>query len=206
MYEWISYQYRFLNPEAVEKFGVWVAQKDWVDVAMAEGSNNKATAYRAAGTGAMEEFFPLITVRRKSTDFPWINRRIRKLICRRKGVYVREGCSSKWKRLKKVTEELIKKRREKYLDSQRECLLVEDASRNFFRNVKAFQAKERPKAFNSMDLFPGKEEAEVAAELAAYFNWISAEFSPLEPSDIPRTRSRKLPVLRPYQVGQDPCF
>ena len=199
-FEWITYQYRYYNQEAVGNFGAWLAQKDWVDVATAEGSNNKATAYQDAVTGAMEQCFPLITVRRKSTDCPWINNRIRKLISRRKGIYIREGRSQRWKRLKRVTDELIKKRRNTYLDSQRQCLLVEDARRNFFRNVKAFQAKERPKAFDPMDLFPGKNEEEVAAELAAYFNRISAEFNPLEPSDIPRTHSRPLPTLRPYQV------
>ena len=199
-YEWLSYQYRFFNPAAVEQFGAWLASKDWVDVAIAEGSNAKAETYQSAVTGAMECFFPLITVRRKSTDCPWVNNRIRKLITRRKGIYVREGRSEAWKRLKRITDELLRKRRAVYLDSQRECLLVEDARRNFFRNVKAFQAKEKPRAFSPMDLFPGKGEEEVAAELAAYFNRISSEFSPLEPADIPRTHSRKLPVLRPYQV------
>ena len=51
-----------------------------------------------------------------------------------------------------------------------------------------------------MDLFPGKSEREVADALAAYFNRISCEFNPLEPSEIPRTIHRKLPVLQPYQV------
>ena len=77
---------------------------------------------------------------------------------------------------------------------------MEDARRNFFRNVKAFQAKERPKAFDPMDLFPGESEGQVADNLAKYFNRISCEFDPLEPADIPRTHSRKLPVLLPYQV------
>ena len=85
-----------------------------------------------------------------------------------------------------------------YLDSQKECLLVEDARRNFFRNVKAFRSKERPRAFDPMELYPGKSEGEVATELALYFNRISAEFSPLEPSEIPRMHSRRLPVLQPY--------
>ena len=199
-FEWVSYQYRFFNPKAVEDFGGWLACHDWADVVQAEGSNQKATIYQEAVTGAMETFFPLITVRKKSTDCPWMNRRIRRLIRRRKGVYRREGRSSKWRRLKKLSDELIKARRLVYLDSQKECLLVEDAVRNFFRNVKAFKTKDRPKAFDPMTLFPGKTEAEVAAELAGYFNRISSEFQPLEPADIPRTHSRKIPDLKPYQV------
>ena len=95
---------------------------------------------------------------------------------------------------------MIRDRRRIYLDSQKECLLVEDATRNFFRNVKAFKTKDRPKAFDPMSLFPGKTEAEVASELAGFFNRISSEFQPLEPHEIPRTHHRALPTLQPYQV------
>ena len=168
-FEWVTYQYRYFNSDAVDQFGRWLAGRDWADVVQSEGSNAKANLYQEAVTGAMEEVFPLITVRKKSTDCPWISNRIWKLIRRRKGVYRREGRSAKWKRLKKLTDEMIKERRRIYLDSQKECLLVEDATRNFFRNVKAFKTKDRPKAFDPMSLFPGKSEEEVAAELAGFF-------------------------------------
>ena len=95
---------------------------------------------------------------------------------------------------------VIKNRRETYLQSQRDCLLVEDARRNFFRNVKAFQAKERPRQFDVRSLFPGKSDAQVADSLAAFFNRISQEFQPLEPKDIPRTHDRDIPMLHPFQV------
>ena len=199
-FEWVSYQYRYDNEDAVKKFGTWLASKDWSDVARAAGSNAKAEQYQREVTGALEGAFPLITVRKKSTDCPWMNRRIRRIIARRKGVYRREGRSDKWRRLKKMSDDLIKSRRDKYLQSQRDCLLVDDARRNFFRNVKAFQSKERPKSFDPMDLFPGKSEEFVTRELAQYFNRISSEFQPLEPSEIPRTFHRVLPTLLPYQV------
>ena len=56
------------------------------------------------------------------------------------------------------------------------------------------------RGLDPMSLFPGKSEANVAAELATYFNCISTEWQPLEPGDIPRTHSRALPVLLPFQV------
>ena len=86
------------------EFGSWLAGRDWADVVQAEGSNAKAELYQEAVTGALEQFFPLITVRKKSTDCPWISNRIRKLIRRRKGIYRREGRSSKWRRIKKLTD------------------------------------------------------------------------------------------------------
>ena len=95
---------------------------------------------------------------------------------------------------------MLQKRRDNYLQSQRATLLVEDARKNFFRNIKAFQSKEKPRAFDPMQLFPGKTEMQAATDLATFFNRISQEFQPLEPSDIPRTHHRELPTLLPYQV------
>ena len=67
----MSYQYRYFNDRSVEQFGTWLAGKDWAEVVKAVGSNNKANCYQAAVTEALDAFFPLITVRKKSTDCPW---------------------------------------------------------------------------------------------------------------------------------------
>ena len=80
-------------------------------------------------------------------------------------------------------------------------LLVDDARRNFFRNVKALQTRDRPKPFNVRSLFPGRTDEEVAESLAEFFNKISSEFQPLEPADIPRTHRRVLPNLQPFEVA-----
>lgn len=199
-FDWITYQYRYYNEESAKLFGNWLASYDWADLVQAEGSNLKAEMYQGAVNQVMERFFPLITVRRKSSDCPCINTQIRKLIRRRKGIYKREGRSEKWRWLKKVTDELIGKRKEIYIQSQRDVLLVEDARRNFFRNVKAFQSRERPRSFDVRALFAGKSDNEVVDSLASFFNRISQEFYPLEPCDIPRTHDRQLRLLEPYQV------
>ena len=88
-FEWVTYQYRYFNDQAVGEFGQWLAGMDWREVLNAEGSNAKANLYQEEVTRAMEAVFPLITVRKKSTDCPWISNRIRKLIRRRKGIYRR---------------------------------------------------------------------------------------------------------------------
>ena len=44
-FEWVTYQYRYYNEEAVLRFGEWLACRDWVDVRDAVGSNKKAELY-----------------------------------------------------------------------------------------------------------------------------------------------------------------
>ena len=96
--------------------------------------------------------------------------------------------------------DLIKRKRQVYLESQTKGFLVEDVTRNLFRNAKAFNTKDRPKAFDPMSFSPGKMEVEAASELVAYFNRISAEFHPLEPADILRTQHGSLPIFPPYHL------
>ena len=59
---------------------------------------------------ALEACFPLVKMRRKSTDPPWINAAVRRKFAQQRGIYRREGRSKKWKRLKKITEDIIKKK------------------------------------------------------------------------------------------------
>ena len=50
-------------------------------------------------------------------------------------------------------------------------------------------------------LFPGPPNMEVDEKLAAHFNAISNEFSPLEASQIPVTKGRTLPMLAPHETA-----
>ena len=93
----------------------------------------------------------------------------------RKAVYCLEGRSEKWRKMKRITENLLRKCQAAHLQSQRYVLLVDDAKRNFFCRVEAFQSCERPHQFNPKLLFPGKSDLEMAEGLANYFNCISQE-------------------------------
>ena len=50
---------------------------------------------------AMNECFPLVTVKRKSTEDPWITNKIRKKIRKRKAIFESEGRSVDGNVLKK---------------------------------------------------------------------------------------------------------
>ena len=99
-----------MDPEALEPFGYWLVNRSWDDVFEARGSNAKAAAYEQAIAAGVEGYFPLKTTRRKDTDPPWINDKVRRKIRRRKAVYRIEGRSAKWKSMKKQTDQLIKRR------------------------------------------------------------------------------------------------
>ena len=141
-YELITYSYRRYTEEAGEAFREWVVMHDWAGVLSAAGSNAKAAEYQRVVDCAMDVFFPVQTTTRKSSDYPWINWKVRRKVKQRRSVYYREGRSVKWKKLKKLTDNLIKKRRAVYMDSQRMVLLEKDSERSFYKNIRSYKSGE----------------------------------------------------------------
>ena len=79
-YEMMTYKYRYYNRESEAEFGWWLSGFNWNELLSAEGSNKKTEIYQREIVAAQERYFPLITVRRRSTDPPWYNWKIRKRI------------------------------------------------------------------------------------------------------------------------------
>ena len=80
-------------------------------------------------------------------------------------------------------------------------LLEDDSERSFFKNIRSYKSKEKPKPFDVRDVLVGLTNAECAEKLAEHFNAVSEEFSPLEPADIPVTTGVARPPLLPFQVA-----
>ena len=68
MFKWLSYKYRYNNEASAVKLGEWLAIKDWSPMDSLEGSDRKAENYQDELLWAIETFFPLISMRRRSTD------------------------------------------------------------------------------------------------------------------------------------------
>ena len=162
------------------------------------GSEEKSRIYQEAITRAIETFFPLKTTKRRNTDPPWINATIKRMIQWRKRIYKEQGGRT---RLKKRIQKLIDTRCKLYQELQKAALMSEDGLRNFFKNTKNYLSKQRPVPFGVMNLFPGRSEVDVSELLAAHFNEISQEFSPLVPADVPNTYNKDLPELLVHQVA-----
>ena len=202
-FTWKVYSYRHYTDEAEEAFKRWIVLHDWKEVHEAVGSNNKTNVYQRTLQTAIEEFFPLRTTKRKSTDLPWLSRSLLNMIEKRKRLFVLEGCerTPAWKKEKSRIDALIRKRKRGYMDNQKSYLLQDDASRNFFKHVKNFAKFEKPKPFEVQSLMPGKSDMEVAEILAEYFNKVSLEFDPLSPDQIPATKESNLPGLALHEVA-----
>ena len=196
-----KFTYRPFNEKAAELFVSDIKTTDWAAVLQTDGSDLKAAQYQAIIDKLMDKHFPKKTVRRKSSDLPWLNDTAKKKIKKKKAVYRAEGRSDRWRQLRLDLDTYLDARKTKYLEKQKNRLTDPNASRNFFRNIKNYKTYERPKSFNVSDLRPNSSDIEVADEVAQFFNSISSEFEPLQEGDIPSTYHRDIPKLTESQVA-----
>ena len=195
----VSYTYRRYSKQGADKFFDILSTQRWDEVYNSATSDSKAAALNVILSKAMNECFPLKTTVRRESGPPWINHTVLSQIRKRRKVYIKEGRSHRWKAMKKKTAKLVRMRAAYYMETQKRTLLASDAARAFYKNVRAYQSKEKPPNFNVTDLFPGEDDLAVAERLADHFNGISSEFDGLS-RDIPEARSLPLPRLFRHEI------
>ena len=75
---------RHYNEKSVKAFKNWVVLHDWRKVYNTSGSNEMTEGYQDMIKWALDKFFLLKTMRKKSSDLPWMNNKLRKMIENRK--------------------------------------------------------------------------------------------------------------------------
>ena len=198
----VSYRYRHFTDDGARQFQSWIATHDFNEVYSQTDVNLQLGAFLASLEKKMDAFFPFKTTTRREKDPPWINPHVKTLIKKRRRVYHREGRSVRWKSLMKKVRKLVKRRARNYWDHQKRNLLSPDAGRAFFKNVKAYNSKERPPQFDIRALFPPTlSDLEISEKLADHFNGISLEFDGLDPAAVPVTYSTPVQLLTPFDVA-----
>ena len=199
---WSVCTFRKSGKKAQERFVEEMLTVDWNNVRDAGGVEEKHGIFQKKLDDLMDKYFPWQKSRKREGDLPWLDSLGKKKIRRKKAIYRDEGKSERWHAACKNLDDYLKMRQESYLESQRSKFFSPDASKQFFKNVKKFSTAEKPKSFCITELRPNKEHKEVANEAASFFNEISQEFRPLQPSEIPRTFERVLPILTVDQIKQ----
>lgn len=111
----------------------------WDSVVGAETVVAKVEAFNKR---SMEKFFPYMTVKRQTSDPPWMNDNIRRLQKKLLRIYNKHGRSRRWRRLKKLCYDLYRKRTENYVLKQKALLTGPNAAKTFYKHVKAYSSKE----------------------------------------------------------------
>ena len=151
----------------------------------------------------MDAHFPLRTTVRKSTDKPWINKAVKRLARRKRKAFEETGRSAAWRELDRLSRDLIAKQAEEYMNTQRASMLGQDAGRNFYKNVRVHDSKEKPPDIDPVDLFPWFSDQKTSEALADHFTEIGRDFD--GNVKIPQAPSAPLPVLSVGEVVKRLC-
>ena len=198
----ITYSYPAYTESDAVGYVDTVSKQNWDPILAAPTTNRKVEIFQDILESIMAANFEWKTMVRRESDPPWINDRIRSYWKKSRKIYDREDRSKYWKTLKKKTSRLIQKRANKYIENQKKTLTAPDAARAFHKNLKAYKSKEKPAEFDIRQLYEGKDDLEVAEDLAEHFNSISQEFDRFSPNDIPAAPSLTLPPLSKQMIGK----
>ena len=131
-------------------------------------------------TTAMNEYFPLKTYRVRSDDPPWMTHGLRKKIEQRKSVYETDkGKSERWRHMKKLTDKLIVDKKKEFVAEMKAKAIDQRNTGMFYKAVRLFKDHDKPPEWDVRSLFDNKTGTEIADEVCAFFNRISAKFDPV---------------------------
>ena len=155
--------------KACRQFHEEVKQLDWNSILKDDGSpDNLVKAFK-------DTLFPLVSVRKRSNELPWITQGIRKLARKKKRVYKREGKSLLWANAQARADYLIEASKEKFANESEN-----GGPRSYFNAVQLLATNGKRPDWDVRDLFQGLSADEVGDRITDYFSRISNEYRPLD--------------------------
>ena len=169
-YEWIV-QYRRTRDEARERaFAEEMSGHNWANLC---GDVNEMVDYLQKVVAELsDKHFPLVRLRRRSNELPWITKRIRKLWKRKVRLYKKKGRSDAWWETDRRLQECIEEARCGFVDR-----MLEDGNRgrSFYAATKKLAVAAPSKQWSVSDMFPGMSPAGVCNEVLGYYGGIAGD-------------------------------
>ena len=139
--------------------------------------------------------------RKKSSEPPWMTDWIRDLISNRRTIFkTDEKRSLRWKQVKNRVRKIVRRRKKRFDDHILAKFEADTNPGNFFKHIDGLLGANTKPRWSPMDMYPSHKPLEAAEDLAAFFNAISSEYSPLDMSRVPSTHHRQLPMLSTEDV------
>ena len=110
----VEFKFRPITKKGTELFKAGLLEVDW-QIIERDTSTGSASALNDLLTELFNNCFEEKTRRYKSTDAPWFNKRIKRLVSRKRRIYRQEGKSLRYKNAKAECEAEIKLAKKKYL-------------------------------------------------------------------------------------------
>ena len=168
-YTWEVKMRRTRDAAREQAFAMHMACQDW-DSMLHSGDVDEMTAKFEAKVGALtEKHFPLARTRKRSTEPPWITKRIKRLWKKKLRIYKKKGKNAVWWNTDHVLQEAITEARTGFVDR-----ILEDGNsgRSFYTAVKKLASPSSQAQWAVTDLYPGLPPAKVCHEILELYGSI----------------------------------
>ena len=190
---------RRFGQEDLEGFRAALVDNDW------SGLNDKSSSGMVEEFDRIlaqhyETFFPEYEVKTRSTDLPWISRRIKRRIRQKKRLYRRKGKNREWREFERSVEQDINENQKRHMQKVKKRVLEQKNSSAYHATVKLLASGLPKKRWTPAEVFPELSEQEVSEKCADFFNGISSEFEQItEPAGMPQ--GGLLVPPEPFQIA-----
>ena len=193
----ITRKVRKISEEGIDNFKLQLLNIDW---ACLDGwsSSQMVDIMDSILEELQDVCFPENTVKTRSTDDPWITKRIKRIIRRKKRQYKRGGKDKKWKDIDAALQVEIGDNRRRHIEKVKKRVLEDRNPRAYHAAINIMKNKNPIPKWTPSELFPGETDLQVAERCAVFFNSISSEFEQIEP---PRPPENKLQPPLVYEVS-----
>ena len=143
---------------------------DWSTIETTQGVDDKCEEMQKVIQQLTEAHFPLVRVRKRSNESPWITRAIRRLWKKKIRIYKKEGRSQAWWDVDSAVQEKIESSRVNFVEK-----MLEEGNRgsSFYTATKKLAKAAVVRQWTVKDLFVGRPASEVGREVLGYFGKIA---------------------------------
>ena len=170
-FKWEVRYRRLRDVKREEAFASDMAATDWSPVRQSDDVNFMANHLEDVVQGLTDKHFPLVRVRKRSNESPWITRHIRRLWKKKIREYKSGGKSDKWWRIDTRLQELITNSREAFVEKM---LDEGNSGKSFYAATRKLSAANPAQPWSVKDVFPGASSLEVGREVLGYFGGIAS--------------------------------
>ena len=170
-YTWEVKLKRTRTMKREEAFAEALRATDWSCLREADDVNQMTGTLVKVIDDLTNVHFPLVRVRKRSNESPWITRHIRRLWKRKIREYKKGGKSDRWWQIDKELQEHITTAREAFV----ERMLEEgNSGRSFYAATRKLSAARTSQPWSVGDIFPGVPPAQVGKKVLDYFGEIAS--------------------------------
>ena len=183
-YHWVVKMRRTRDAKREADFAADMLAHNWETEFVGQDASQMATSLERVVGELTERHFPLVRIRKRSTEHPWITRAVRRLWRRKIRIYRKEGRSQAWWRTDGILQEKLRDARNSFVE-----VLLEDGNsgRSFYSATKKLAGATKAGEWKVQDLFNGREPAAICEEILGFYGKVSGQRLGPMPDAIPCT-------------------